>query len=77
MTNINIPILKCASFSPPDKMFKAATRGVFNWTATYRTDSTVVAPYERWQVCISTIQYVKAEVARLIFLNLRRNTLLV
>ena len=31
-------------------MFKAATRGVFNWTATYRTDSTVVAPYERWQV---------------------------
>ena len=23
--------------------------GVFNWTATYRTDSTIVAPYERWQ----------------------------
>jgi len=22
---------------------------IFNWTATYRTDSTVVAPYERWQ----------------------------
>lgn len=22
---------------------------VFNWTATYRADSTVVAPYERWQ----------------------------
>lgn len=22
---------------------------VFNWTATYRSDSTVVAPYERWQ----------------------------
>ena len=32
------------------QMFKAATRGHFNWTATYRTDSTVVAPYERWQV---------------------------
>jgi len=24
-------------------------KNVFNWTATYRTDSTVVAPYERWQ----------------------------
>ena len=24
-------------------------KGVFNWTATYRSDSTVVAPYERWQ----------------------------
>ena len=22
---------------------------VFNWTATYRSDSTVVTPYERWQ----------------------------
>jgi len=22
---------------------------VFNWTATYRSDSTIVAPYERWQ----------------------------
>jgi len=24
-------------------------KNVFNWTATYRTDSTIVAPYERWQ----------------------------
>ena len=22
---------------------------VFNWTATYRSDSTVVTPYERWE----------------------------
>ena len=29
------------------QMFKYPT--VFNWTATYRRDSTVVAPYERWQ----------------------------
>jgi len=29
------------------QMFKFP--GVFNWTATYRTDSTIVAPYERWQ----------------------------
>ena len=34
---------------------------MFNWTATYRTDSTVVAPYERWQV--SAIQQFMAEVA--------------
>ena len=24
-------------------------KGVFNWTATYRSDSTIVAPYESWQ----------------------------
>ena len=24
-------------------------KNIFNWTATYRTDSTIVAPYERWQ----------------------------
>ena len=24
-------------------------RGVFNWTATYRADSTIVTPYERWE----------------------------
>lgn len=29
------------------QMFKQ--KDVFNWTATYRSDSTVVAPYERWQ----------------------------
>ena len=29
------------------QMFKYPS--VFNWTATYRRDSTVVAPYERWQ----------------------------
>ena len=29
-------------------MFKE--KSVFNWTATYRSDSTVVAPYERWQL---------------------------
>lgn len=29
------------------QMFKFPS--VFNWTATYRTDSTIVAPYERWQ----------------------------
>jgi len=29
------------------QVFKHPT--VFNWTATYRSDSTVVAPYERWQ----------------------------
>jgi hypothetical protein len=23
-------------------------RNIFNWTATYRTDSTIVTPYERW-----------------------------
>ena len=26
---------------------------VFNWTSTYRRDSTIVAPYERWYVIIS------------------------
>lgn len=29
------------------QMFKS--KDVFNWTATYRRDSTLVAPYERWQ----------------------------
>ena len=24
-------------------------KDVFNWTSTYRSDSTIVAPYERWQ----------------------------
>ena len=24
-------------------------RGVFNWTGTYRGDSTIVTPYERWE----------------------------
>ena len=24
-------------------------KGLFNWTATYRSDSTIVAPYESWQ----------------------------
>ena len=24
-------------------------KGLFNWTATYRSDSTIVTPYERWQ----------------------------
>ena len=24
-------------------------KNIFNWTATYRTDSTIVAPYERWK----------------------------
>ena len=29
------------------QMFKQ--QDVFNWTSTYRSDSTIVAPYERWQ----------------------------
>ena len=29
------------------QMFK--NKPLFNWTATYRRDSTIVAPYERWQ----------------------------
>ena len=29
---------------------------VFNWTATYRTDSTIVTPYERWEYYDQTIQ---------------------
>ena len=29
------------------QMFKQ--KHVFNWTSTYRKDSTIVAPYERWQ----------------------------
>ena len=28
--------------------FYFQNKGVFNWTATYRSDSTIVAPYERW-----------------------------
>lgn len=28
---------------------------VFNWTATYRSDSTIVAPYERWHATDSSI----------------------
>jgi glycoprotein 3-alpha-L-fucosyltransferase len=31
------------------QMFKVHAKGAFNWTATYRSDSTIVAPYERWQ----------------------------
>ncbi len=31
------------------QMFKANVKNVFNWTSTYRSDSTLVAPYERWQ----------------------------
>lgn len=31
------------------QMFKAEAKSAFNFTATYRHDSTLVAPYERWQ----------------------------
>ena len=29
-------------------MFSSSDISVFNWTATYRRDSTIVTPYERW-----------------------------
>jgi len=31
------------------QVFSSNQRSMFNWTATYRSDSTIVAPYERWQ----------------------------
>lgn len=34
-------------------------REVFNWTSTYRSDSTIVAPYERWQYYNDNVQTVK------------------
>ena len=34
---------------------------IFNWTATYRTDSTVVAPYERWQYYNENVKTMKQE----------------
>lgn len=36
------------------QMFKA--KDVFNWTSTYRRDSTIVAPYERWQYYNPNVQ---------------------
>ena len=36
------------------QIFKQAS--IFNWTATYRRDSTVVAPYERWQYYNSNVR---------------------
>ena len=29
---------------------------VFNWTATYRVDSTIVTPYERWEYYDGSVQ---------------------
>lgn len=34
---------------------------VFNWTATYRSDSTIVAPYERWQYYNDNVRTVQNE----------------
>ena len=34
---------------------------MFNWTATYRTDSTVVAPYERWQYYNENVKTIKQD----------------
>ena len=31
------------------KYYMISQKDVFNWTSTYRSDSTIVAPYERWQ----------------------------
>lgn len=36
-------------------------KDVFNWTATYRGDSTVVAPYERWQYYNDNVRSIKQE----------------
>ena len=41
------------------QIFKQAS--IFNWTATYRTDSTVVAPYERWQYYNENVKTLKQE----------------
>jgi len=41
------------------QIFKEAY--MFNWTATYRTDSTVVAPYERWQYYNENTKTIKQE----------------
>jgi len=41
------------------QIFKQAS--IFNWTATYRTDSTVVAPYERWQYYNENVKTIKQE----------------
>ena len=42
------------------QMFKH--KEVFNWTATYRSDSTVVAPYERWQYYNDNIRAINQQV---------------
>jgi len=42
------------------QIFKQAN--IFNWTATYRTDSTIVAPYERWQYYNENVKTMKQEV---------------
>ena len=42
--NKNLPFSECPLHT---QMFKYPS--VFNWTATYRRDSTIVAPYEYWQ----------------------------
>ncbi len=39
------------------QMFKQ--KNVFNWTSTYRKDSTIVAPYERWQYYNDNLRQVK------------------
>ena len=41
------------------QIFKQAS--IFNWTATYRSDSTVVAPYERWQYYNENVKTMKQE----------------
>ena len=39
------------------QIFKQAN--IFNWTGTYRTDSTVVALYERWQYYNENVKTIK------------------
>ena len=39
------PIAECPHHTP---MFSGSDVSVFNWTATYRRDSTIVTPYEKW-----------------------------
>ena len=41
--------------SPPNTR-SIKEKDIFNWSATYRTDSTLVAPYERWQYYDEGIQ---------------------
>jgi len=36
-------------------------KDIFNWTATYRGDSTIVAPYERWQYYNDNVRSIKQD----------------
>ena len=55
-TQFKFPLLECPLHTA---IFKQAA--IFNWTATYRSDSTVVAPYERWQYYNTNVKTIEQE----------------